>query len=79
MRGKREVGAREEGRREPRSCGKEEEKVKEQQEKGNCSLCSAFKQNDYSSQATQFWRALRKAVRNPIIKKKRKRKQNHTF
>lgn len=78
MRGKREVGAREGGRREPRSCGKEEEKVKEQ-EKGNCSLCSAFKQNDYSSQATQFWRALRKAVRNTIIKKKRKTQQNHTF
>ncbi len=76
MRGKREVGERRDrGEGEDLSIEdkevKKEEKVKEQQEKRQLQSV-LLSQDDYSSQVTQFGRALRKAVRNTIVKKKEK-------
>lgn len=46
----------------------EKEKIKEQQERRQLQSVFCFHKNDYSSQVTQFCRALRKTVRNTIIK-----------
>lgn len=39
-------------------------------------VCVLLSQDNYSLQVTQVWRALRKTVKNTIIKKT---EQNHTF
>lgn len=45
----------------------EKEKLKEQRDKATA-VCVLLSHDDYSSQVTQFWRALRKTARNTIIK-----------
>lgn len=49
----------------------EVEKSEETREKATA-VCVLLAQDDYSLQVTQFWRALRKTVRNIIIKNTRK-------
>lgn len=70
---KKEVGRRKRQRRGKRSSNNlkiEVEKGNETREKATA-VCVLLAQDDYSSQVTQFWRALRKTVRNIIIKNTR--------
>lgn len=60
-------GEREPGRR---------RRMPEERERGNCSLCSAFTRDDYSSQVTQFGRATKRSREGHNREKKEKKKKN---
>lgn len=81
MRGKRGVGERRDGGEGENLSVEDtevkgEEKVKEQQEKRQLQSVFCFHKMTTVHKSLNFWRALRKAVRNTIIKKTQ---QNHTF